>query len=245
MGVAVLGDPAVSVRVRLGDATDVFAVASGFGAIDGEPAARATLKRLRGECERRGRAERFHRTLRRQQSAIGSLLAIVAHVNAELFARSASHDDYVTAGSSLTIVLRHRRRAYVAHAGGTAAYLSRAGYVVALTQDDAIEDGRILSRSIGTQSQIDASVCTFTFVDGDVLALCTRRLRDEDGRRRLATRLLDTAAGSAGDECASIVRFSADDAAEVPVARAAVAWPRAGTLVAAALFWVLAVWWIG
>lgn len=245
MSVAVSSDPASSVRVRLNDATEFFAVASGFGTIDGLPAGRAALERLRGECERRGRNIRFMHALRRGRTAIGQLLSIVVRINGELFARSASHDDYVTAGTSLTVVLLSGRRAYVAHAGGTAAYLLRSGYVVALTQDDAIEEGRILSRSIGTQRAVDASVSRFTLEDGDVLALCTRRLRDDESRRRLAVALDGRVALTPGDACVAIVRYgfetvppvSAPIAAERPLQRGV-------AIVAAAIFWALVLLWM-
>ena len=240
MSVAVSSDPASSLCVRLDDTTEIFAVAAGFGVIDGIPAARATLERLRAECERRGRTERFMRALRRGQTAIEALLAIVARVNGELFARSASHDDYVTAGSSLTIVLVSGRRAFVAHAGGTAAYLLRAGYVVALTQDDAIEDGRILSRSIGTQLQVDASMCRFTVEDGDVLALCTRRLRDDEGRRRLAVALAGRAPLTSSSQCVAIVRFGTDGVPSPEPPAHSRTWPRPSVVVAAAIFCALA-----
>jgi protein phosphatase len=244
MSVAVSSDPVSTVRVHLNDSTEIFAVAAGFGTIDGVPTARATLERLRGECERRSRSMRFMHALRRGRTAVGQLLSLIVRVNGELFARSASHDDYVTAGTSLTVVLLAGRRAYVAHAGGTAAYLLRAGFVAALTQDDAIEDGRILSRSIGTQRAVDASVSRFTFEDGDVLALCTRRLRDDESRRKLAVALSGRAPLTPGDSCVAIVRYGLDAVVvPAPVAPRRIV-PHAIAFSVAALFWALALLWM-
>jgi protein phosphatase len=243
MSIAVSGDRGTCVSLALGRSTYLFAVADGFGSIDGIPAAKAALERLRFECERRSRSERFRRALERAESATTALLGIVASVNGELFVRSASHDDYVTAGCSLTTVLVRGRRAFVAHAGATAAYLARAGYVVSLTQDDSVGDApvRILTRAVGTQPHLDASVCNFTLDDGDAMVLTDRRLRDADDRRRLASRLRHDAPSNGGDDHLLIVRYAGgDDVAEASPARS----PLAGGLIArlcAVGFFILAI----
>lgn len=244
MSVAVSSDPVSALRVALDDTTELFAVAAGFGTIDGVPAARATLTRLGAECKRRGKTARFLPALRRGRTAIGQLLSMIVRVNGELFARTASHDDYVTAGSSLTVVLLSGRRAYVAHAGGTAAYLLRSGYVIALTQDDAIEDGRILSRSIGTQMRVDASVSRFTLEDGDVLALCVKRLRDDESRRQLAVALSARGKMTAHDNCVAIVRYGVDETVAAPVVAMMHPWlGHLAPIAAAVAFWAAAVLW--
>jgi serine/threonine protein phosphatase PrpC len=181
MGVAVHGDRGSCVSLRLGPATYIFAVASGFGSIDGLPVARAALDRIRADCERRANTHRFRRALARQDGAMRELLSVLGRVNAELFGRSASHEDYVTAACSLTAVLLVGDRAHVAHVGSTAAYVVRSGYVATLTPDHGIgEDSapRILARAFGTQPDLDAAVCGFTLGEGDVLMLADRRLRD-------------------------------------------------------------------
>ena len=70
----------------------------------------------------------------RARTVAAMLGGVIARVNDELHARSASHEDYVTAGASLTAVLLLRERAYLAHVGSTAAYLARGGSVTALTK---------------------------------------------------------------------------------------------------------------
>ncbi len=232
MALAVSGDRGTTLGLALGSGAHVFAVAEGFGTIDHIPTAGAALARLRAECERRSTGERLRRVLQRSDAASGLLLGAMGRVNAELFVRSAAHDDYVTAGCSLTAVLVNGRRAFVAHAGSTAAYLVRAGFVMALTQDDAVREGRvrILTRSMGTQAHLEASVCNFTFDDGDTLVLTDRRLRDEDDRRRLALRLRGRVLGE--EEGLLLVRYAGDETPEpAPVESPRLAygaiWPKA------------------
>jgi hypothetical protein len=59
MDVAIRGDRASCLSLQLGPRSWLFAVARGFGTVDGAAAAPATLERLRAECERRLRTERL------------------------------------------------------------------------------------------------------------------------------------------------------------------------------------------
>jgi serine/threonine protein phosphatase PrpC len=144
----------------------LFAVATGFGRIDGEAAAPLALGRLRREFERRARSGH-------------ALKRAVTRVNDELHARSASHEDYVTAGASMTAVLLIRERAYLAHIGSTAGYLVRGGSVVALTKNEAF-DGEpglpVLMRALGLTRTLDLAISAFALVPGDALVLAERPL---------------------------------------------------------------------
>jgi serine/threonine protein phosphatase PrpC len=144
----------------------LFAVATGFGRIDGEAAAPLALGRLRREFDRRARSGR-------------ALKNAVARVNLELHARSASHEDYVTAGASMTAVLLIAERAYLAHIGSTAGYLVRGGSVIALTKNEAF-DGEpglpVLMRALGLTRTLDLAISAFALVPGDALVLTERPL---------------------------------------------------------------------
>jgi serine/threonine protein phosphatase PrpC len=216
MDVAISGDRASCLTQELAPETYLFAVANGFGSVEGQPVARAVLARLRGEFERRSRGDRLRRAEQRGKGISSSLLGAFARVNEDMHARTASHDDYVTAACSVTGVLLVRERAYLAHVGSTAAYLARDGYVVSLTKNDAFEaEGMpVLTRALVSAPTVEVAVCSFSLNEGDALVLAGRRLRESDDRRRLAESLLHGTHGSAGDQLL-VVRYAAAGEPEV------------------------------
>ena len=129
----------------------------------------------------------------------------------ELFARGASHDDYVTAGCSLTAVLVLRANAYVMHSGGTAAYLAHRGDVRALTADDTLEDAALplLGRALGTSASLDVAVTSVDVAPGDVMILMGHRVRGDVDRRALIAHVEEAGPG----EHMLVVRFDDDDTA--------------------------------
>lgn len=212
MEVALSGDRSCVLSTRLGPATYVFAVAHGFGSIDGMPPARLALQRLRAEFERRSRGDRFRRAQARPKAITSALIAAIARVNGDLHVRSASHEDYITAGCSLTAALVIDERAYLAHVGTSAAYLSRDGYVLGLTKEDAFDAGgsAVLTRAVGIAPHLEVAVCNFTLNPGDALVLSGQRIRDAEDRRRLTERLLFGPALASKDDVL-VVRYDRDD----------------------------------
>jgi serine/threonine protein phosphatase PrpC len=188
MDVAISGDRSSCLTAQLGVGTYLFAVAHGFGQVEGQPVAPAVLGRLREEFERRARGDRLRRSQRRSRGIPMLLSTAFEHVNDEVHARTASHEDYVTAGCSLTGVVLLDERAYLAHVGSTAAYLARDGYVVSLTKNDAFESEGlpVLTRAVGVAPTVEVAVCSFSLNEGDALVLSGRRLREAEERRRLA-----------------------------------------------------------
>jgi serine/threonine protein phosphatase PrpC len=209
--VAIRGDRASCLSLQLGPRSHLFAVARGFGTIDGQAAAPATLERVRAECERRLRTERFRRAVDRVQAAPTAVLGVLARVNGDLFARSASHADYVTAGCSLTLAVIVRGYACVIHTGGTAAYLAHRGEINVLTGDDALGEAAhvLLGRALGTSASLDVSVSSVTFDAGDVMILMGHRVRGDVDRRALVAHV--EAAGE--NEHLLVVRFDESDRA--------------------------------
>jgi len=176
MDVAVVGDRASSLSVRLGAQTYLFAVADGFGEIDGDPAAKRAVLKLRDGMERRARRERLRRNGARPKVIGDTLAGALREVNAHLQARSASHADYVTAATSVTALLVVDDRAFVAHAGSTSAYLVRRSRGVALTTSDTFCDESalpVLTRALGLAPTIDLSVSSFSLNLADLLVLRT------------------------------------------------------------------------
>ena len=222
MDVAIRGDRASCLSLQLGPRSWLFAVARGFGTVDGVAAAPATLERLRAECERRLRTERFRRAVDRVQAAPTAVLGALARVNGELFARSASHEDYVTAGCSITIAVIVRGYACVIHTGGTAAYLAHQGEISVLTGEDTLSEAarELLGRALGASSSLDVSVSSVTFDAGDVMILLGHRVRGDVDRRALVSHV----ERSGENEHLLVVRFDESDRAieelgtrEVPV----------------------------
>jgi serine/threonine protein phosphatase PrpC len=209
MNVAISGDRGKCVTQPLGPQTYLFAIASGFGFVEGEPIASTVLERLKNDMQRRTRRTKNPKNL---------LTSAMGRVNEEVHARTASHEDYITAGCSATAVLLVENRAFLAHAGSTGAYLARDGYVVSLTKNDAFENEGalpVLTRALGVAPTVDVASCSFTLNDGDTLVLTGRRLREADERRRLAECLTYGADSVAGGEQMVIVRFQPEDRQQV------------------------------
>jgi len=231
--------------MQLGPRTWFFALSRGFGSVDGLPVERALLERLRQECERRLRGDRFRRAIDRPHAAATAVLAALSRVNGELYVRAAAHDDYVSAAASFTAALIVRGRAYVMHAGGTAAYLAHHGDVVALSGEDLFEEsGRpLLGRTLGTTPSLDVAVSSVALCEGDVIVLVGHRVPGEIDRAALIAHV----ERSGPSERVLVVRFERDDACAVDadecerVSRRAVRLAPLFARVAAALAFILAV----
>jgi hypothetical protein len=210
--VAIRGDRASCLTMQLGPRTWLLAVARGFGAVDGLPTERALLARLRAECERRLHSERFRRAVGRPQAAASAILSALARVNGDLFARTAGHDDYVTAASSLTMTLIVRAHAYVMHCGGTAAYLVHENEVAALSRDDTLDEALVplLSRAVGTSATLDVTVSSVILDEGDLLVLLGHRVRGEVDRGAL----IEHVESNALAEHVLVARFERGDSLE-------------------------------
>jgi hypothetical protein len=209
MTLAIRGDRASCLSLQLGPRTWLLAVARGFGSIGGLATEAALLARLRAECERRVRSARFRRAIDRPQTAAMAMHAVLTRVNGDLYACTASHEDYVTAAASLTAVVVVAGHAYVLHAGATAAYLAHDGELVALSGDDVFDDRRrpLLGRAFMTGSSLDVTISSAALVQGDAIVLLERRLRGDADRRALLANLDASDPG----EHVLVARFERDD----------------------------------
>ncbi|MDQ2865963.1 MAG: hypothetical protein M3R51_07025 [Candidatus Eremiobacteraeota bacterium] len=211
MDVAIRGDRACSLTLQLGTQSWLFAVARGFGTIDGIAAAPSALSRIRSECERRLKSERFRRSVSRPEAAATAMLAILSRINAEIFTRSAAHDDYVTAGCSFSAAVVVRGRAYVIHTGGTAVYLAHGAELKWLTAQDSFDDGPlpILARALGTTGSLDVALTSVGVEPGDLIILLAHRVPGELDRRALIAHV----EAAAPNEQVLVVRFDDGDRA--------------------------------
>ncbi|MBV8150418.1 MAG: protein serine/threonine phosphatase 2C family protein [Candidatus Eremiobacteraeota bacterium] len=192
-------------------ASDValLAVADGFGTLGRNHVADVAVSLLRDYLRRK---VRFGAVGARNASPLALrrlMLAAFAHANSRLFAQSGSHDDYVASGASLTAALVVGSQVYVGHVGQSRAYLVRDDRIQALTEDDAIAaevsgGGKttigagarvhsLLTRTLGTQSSLEATVTHFDLGETDRLVLCT------DGiHKNLSAEELEFAASTPG-----------------------------------------------
>lgn len=187
----------------IGSGVRAFAICDGFGTVDGTRVEEAALAHLQSALMQKSRSPRFARQLEHPKAVTQLLIGLFSRLNTLLYLRSASHEDYVTCGASLTLVLLAGERAYLAHLGNTAAYLSRGGYMISLTKDDSctfdVPVGRavavsahppILTRALGSAPQVELSVCSFSVSNDDALVLSSKRLAGFEDRRALSAWLL-------------------------------------------------------
>jgi hypothetical protein len=210
MTLAIRGDRASCLSLQLAPRTWLLAVASGFGSIGGLATEAALLARLRAECDRRVRSARFRRAIERPQTAATAMLALLTRVNGDLYASTASHEDYVTAAASLTAVVIVQGYAYAVHAGATAAYLARDGEIVSLTRDDVFDERSrpLLVRALAVAPMLDVTTSSAILAPGDAIVLVGRRLRDAAERHAL----LGNLGASDPGEHVLVARFEQDDA---------------------------------
>lgn len=159
----------------------LLAVAEGFGMIRGQSAPLVAANAVRDALRRRVRAD--------GRDARAALIAAFSHANSRLFAHSGSHDDFVASGTSISAALIVGDRAHIAHLGRTRAYIGRDGSLMRLTADDELGgDGwttprsnvptdamtrRVLTRTLGTQPSLDATLSNVRLMHGDALVLAT------------------------------------------------------------------------
>ena len=173
-------------------ASDVafLAVADGFGSVGARgQVAENAIALLRDYLRRKMRSGALT-TRNASPLAIRRLmLAAFAHANGRLYSQSGSHDDYVASGTSLTAALVVGAQIYIGHVGEARAYLLRDEKISPLTEDDAIapEPGgggkttigagartrSLLTRTLGTQATLEATVTHLDVKESDRLILCT------------------------------------------------------------------------
>lgn len=178
----------------------LLAVAEGFGTVRGTGAPAVAAAAVRDALRHRVRAD--------GRDARAALLSALAGANARVFAHSGSDDDHVASGASLSAALIVGDRAHIAHVGSTRAYLCRDGALMALTTDDELGGdgwtsvrssvpteavtGPLLTRSLGTQPTLDATVTNVRLMHGDALVLATGGFHKSIGDDEIAYALRTT-----------------------------------------------------
>ncbi|MDP9017225.1 MAG: hypothetical protein M3N19_02755 [Candidatus Eremiobacteraeota bacterium] len=218
MELTVSGQRRRYMAATLGTETRAFAICDGFGTVDGVRVEEAALRQLSSVLLQKSRGPRFAYQLQRPKTITTMLIAAFSRINTQLYLRSASHDDYVTCGASLTLILLAGERAYLAHLGNTAAYLSRGGYMISLTKDDSctfdVPVGRavavsahppILTRALGSAPHVELSVCSFRVSPEDMIVLSSKRLAGFEDRRTLSAWLQGAQPSDFGDRTMAVI----------------------------------------
>jgi len=169
----------------------LLAVADGFGSISrGLSIAQSALLFVRDFLRRKARTGMFSTRATSTAARRQLVLAALSYANSRLFSQSASHDDYVAGGASVTVALLVDEHAFVGHVGTSRAYLLRKDTFEAVTHDDAFEMTppenvrsssvpagvhvhAMVTRTLGTQPTLEASVIHLELNEGDELLLCT------------------------------------------------------------------------
>ena len=183
----------------------LLAISDGMGGAQaGEVASALTLRALRLEMPRR-----------ESGTAEAALIASVVKANEQVW-KTAVATRQQGMGATLTAVLIHGRRAYVAEVGDSRAYVLRGRRFIQLTRDqshvqDLIDAGSVtreeartlpfrnaITQAIGTDPSVVVALNRFTLRQGDRILLCSDGLsgevQDEEMRRVLiANANLETA----------------------------------------------------
>jgi protein phosphatase len=159
----------------------LLAVADGFGAVRGLPVAAIAVQSVRDTLKRKIRTD--------MRSPRAHLMNAFSNANARVFSQTGSTDDVVAGGASLTAALILDDHAYIAHVGQARAYLCRDGMLSTLTTDDLLagdewvdartmvpteaRTSQLLTRTVGTQATLEATVMHVRVMHADALVLAT------------------------------------------------------------------------
>lgn len=182
-----------SLAESLGPNVTLLAVADGFGSISrGLSIAQSALIFIRDFLRRKARAGIFSTRATSPAARRQLMLAALSYANSRLFSQSASHDDYVAGGASITATLLVGDQAFIGHVGTSRAYLLHEDALSVVTHDDAFsvdspENVRssapagvhvraMLTRTLGTQPTLEASVTHLELAATDRILLCTSGL---------------------------------------------------------------------
>lgn len=210
----------------------LFAVSDGMGgAAAGEVASGMTIDELRATFE--------------ETDLVGSTPALseaVARANAHVFAAAQGDTAKTGMGATLTALRLVPGGAAVIHVGDSRAYMFRGGQLLQLTLDHALvaeqvragqmteEEARrspfrhIISRAIGTHSEVTADEHPVAVEPGDTILLCTdglhgvvgdeaiaRLLSARDDVARTATNLVGAALEAGGPDNIAVVLVHIED----------------------------------
>jgi protein phosphatase len=232
---------------------DLFIVADGMGGhAGGDIASRMAVEIVRERVrEARHKGSMFNRTAAETESAmiLKMLNDAISEASAKIFESSEQHPELVGMGTTVTAVLVHGHRAYIAHVGDSRLYRRRNGKLEQMTEDHSLVNEQvkagfitaeeaqhsrfrnIITRSVGFESQVTADTFSVTLRADDLFLLCSDGLcgmveDDEIGRTldngRLSEavgRLVGAANQQGGEDNITVIILQMDKKGETTVRR--------------------------
>lgn len=176
-----------------------------------------------------------------------SLVALIKEANRAIFDKATKDDSLHGMGTTCTLVLIDAHRAHLAHVGDSRAYLLRDGDLSRLSEDHTlvgrmVREGQLteeeaakhpqrsmITRSLGTDSDVRVDLRSFDVRDGDRIMLCSdgltsmidegtikRVLQQTKSPQAAADELVDLANEAGGDDNITVVVLDLSGAGDAP-----------------------------
>jgi len=159
----------------------------------------------------------------------------IKDASAEIFAKSDRQPELAGMGTTVTMMLTHGKRAYVAHVGDSRLYRLRDGKLEQITEDHSLVNEQvkagfitseeaqhsrfrnIITRSVGFESEVNADTQSLVMKKADIFLICsdglTGMVEDEEIRTTIEktrlsqapSRLVDLANRAGGEDNVTVV----------------------------------------
>lgn len=189
----------------------LFMVADGMGGhAGGGTASRMAVSQVRDAilAARRGGGIFDRSAAEVESSRVFDFLAgVISATSARIFEESNRRPELSGMGTTLTLLLIHGRRGYVAHVGDSRLYRLRDGAFQQITEDHSLVNEQvkagfitaveaqqsrfrnIITRSVGFESEVTPDTLSLELQDGDVFLLCSDGLSGMVGDERMEAEL--------------------------------------------------------
>ena len=160
------------------------------GAVGGDVASRSAVRRISESLTSSFQEDMGSRSIK------NLLVTALDNANTRVFDLSQANEDLAGMGTTVVAVIVNRRKAYIAHAGDSRAYLLAGAEPLQLTKDHSVvqvmvDNGQItedearhhprknlITRVLGVAETLDVDYCEEELRPGDILLLCTDGLTD-------------------------------------------------------------------
>jgi protein phosphatase len=173
----------------------------------------------------------------------------ISEASSKIFESSERHPELVGMGTTITALLVHGKRAYIAHVGDSRLYQRRNGKLTQMTEDHSLVNEQvkagfitaeeaqhsrfrnIITRSVGFESQVTADTFSVTIRADDLFLLCSDglcgmvedeeigRLLDHGRLSEAVGRLVGAANQQGGEDNITVIILQLDKKGETTVRR--------------------------
>jgi protein phosphatase len=193
----------------------------------------------------------FNRTAAEQESPVilKMLNNAISEASSKIFESSEENPELVGMGTTVTALLVHGRRAYIAHVGDSRLYRRRSGKLTQMTEDHSLVNEQvkagfitaeeaqhsrfrnIITRSVGFESQVTADTFSVTLRADDLFLLCSDglcgmvedgeigRILDNGRLSEAVGRLVGAANQQGGEDNITVIILQMDKKGETAVRR--------------------------